>query len=183
MAREGTAAYSARYCRTFPPRAAPLSQPAACRLSVIRCPPPRVLRSWRCPTHTPKEVQFFVTISGTFFAFSRGEPIIAGVASRDDEDILNRVWSLKLRHHRGPRRLPNRIDSMATTPRPCSQGRFTMAMARSLPDRRRLGTFEATPPHSLILSARSPSVHLIANRAAQAISALVILVRVLSCTG
>ncbi|MDU3550370.1 MAG: FtsK/SpoIIIE domain-containing protein, partial [Actinomyces sp.] len=44
-------------------------------------------------THTPKEVQFFVIdFSGTFAAFE-GAAHVAGVASREDEDILNRMVS------------------------------------------------------------------------------------------
>ena len=77
-------------------------------------------------THTPKEVQFFVIdFSGTFAAFE-GAAHIAGVASRDDEDILNRMVSEieGIIEDRAAYFRANRIDSMATYRRGRAQGRF-----------------------------------------------------------
>ena len=77
-------------------------------------------------THTPKEVQFFVIdFSGTFAAFE-GAAHVAGVASREDEDILNRMVSEieGIIEDRAAYFRANRIDSMATYRRGRAQGRF-----------------------------------------------------------
>ncbi|MDN6565650.1 MAG: type VII secretion protein EccCb, partial [Actinomyces sp.] len=78
-------------------------------------------------THTPREVQFYVMDfgGGTFTPFE-GAPHVAGVATRDREDVLNRmlaeiegILADRERYFR-----ENRIDSISTYRQGRSEGRF-----------------------------------------------------------